>query len=108
MKIFIIFQSLKEHIDTLVEAEEQIDDEEGENNPEELVLGNKIEWKPQMDALLRYGSWLTSTRKFYCHRVIGEIPGNFVGKLLLHLANSRYNLEMYIFITKCGVSVLRK
>jgi hypothetical protein len=63
-----------------------------ENNGEILsICKDDIEWKPELDALLRYGSWVTSTRKLYIHNAEGSgMPENFVKKLLLHLANSRF------------------
>ena len=92
-EITYIFQSLNGYIDTLVEAEEENEDYE-ENAPGELIICNEIEWKPEMDALLRYGGWLTSTRKLLIDS-IGGVPENFLEKSLLHLANSRYHLKVY-------------
>ena len=74
-----------------LDSNEEEDDNDEENDREELVIRNEIEWKPELDALLRFGNWLTSTRKFrmneYCD-IVG-MPKNFAEELLLHLANSR-------------------
>ena len=71
------------------------------NNRErlEIYTNTIIEWKPQFDALLRYGGWLTPKRELYMfyYSSIAGIPKNFVEELLLHLANSRYDNNLFIF-----------
>jgi hypothetical protein len=56
-----------------------------------LVSNDNVEWTPKLDALLRYGTWLTSARQLRIGggSIVG-IPGNFMEELLLHLANSRF------------------
>jgi hypothetical protein len=61
-----------------------------ENN--RMWINNDIEWKPEFEALLRYGHWMTSIRPFEMdsgHFTVIGIPENFIGELLLHMANSR-------------------
>ena len=58
------------------------------NDREKLWINKEIEWKPELDALFRYGSWLTSTREFKMDED-SDIVGIRVEELLLHLANSR-------------------
>jgi hypothetical protein len=67
----------------------------GEDNEEDrggVMIYKDIEWKPELNSLIRYGAWLTSRRWFVMKigRNIVGMPENFVEKLLLHLANSRY------------------
>jgi hypothetical protein len=64
---------------------------------EELRNNVDIQWTPQFDAFLRYGSWLTQIRGFNLggnldihHDRILKVQENFVKELLLHLGNSRY------------------
>jgi len=81
------FQSLNGYIDTLVNKKW-----DNNNNREELTIRKQIEWKPELNTLLRYGSWLTSTRRFLMdeYESISEMSKNFVEELLLHLTNSRF------------------
>lgn len=70
----VFFQSLNEYVDSLKkddkddddedDEEENETDEEEENGQEELNIGHEIEWKPQLLALLRYGAWITSKRRY--------------------------------------------
>ena len=83
LKFSIIFQSLKEYIDSLVNGEGNRNNQEGMNAKRE------IEWKPQLDALLRYGTWMTQMKRMHIPGTITGIPKNFIGDLLLNLANSR-------------------
>jgi hypothetical protein len=75
---------------------------ERDNNREELIIHKNIEWKPELGALLRFGNWLTQTRKFLMpeyQNSISGMPKNFAEELLLHLANSRYiNWTIFCFI----------
>ena len=78
------FQSLNEYLGTLANHE-----------------GLNVEWKPQMDALVRYGRWITSNWKLWIGRRIGRIvriPENFVEELLMHLANSLYAQSYFLIL----------
>ena len=66
------------------------EDEKMEIVRQKLEFYEDIGWKPQLDALFRYGAWLTSTRQFLMDADLSGMPKNFVEDLLLHLANSRY------------------
>jgi hypothetical protein len=72
----------------------------GQNNQAKLMIYKEIEWKPELDALFRYGSWLTPTREFrmagWNRNIVVGVPKNFVEELILDLANSRY-INNFIF-----------
>jgi hypothetical protein len=61
------------------------------NGNEMRIIGNNVEWKPQLNAMLRYGGWMTTIQEFWVngHGSIVGMPKNFVEELLFHLTNSR-------------------
>ena len=80
-----------------MDSDEENDDEwiEEEFEREELWVSKNIEWKPELDALFRYGGWLTPKRQFTMDddcTIVG-MPENFMEEWILHLMNSRYNFE---------------
>jgi len=79
--------------------EENEDDDDKDHEGIWINNDNDIEWKPEFDALFRYGAWLTKRRHFFMRtfsNIIGS-PKNFVGELLLHLANS----QLVIILENC-------
>jgi hypothetical protein len=83
---------LNEYIEKLATDENEMarnEEEEIENDEEVLKICKEIEWKPQLDALFRYGACITTTKEFVMEKTISGVPKNFAGELFLHLANSR-------------------
>jgi hypothetical protein len=85
----IIFQSLKKYANKLANGKKEIDEEELYIRNHQNI-SSYVEWQPQLDALLRYGSWMTPKRRlhFGFGKIVGN-PENFVQELLIHLANTR-------------------
>jgi hypothetical protein len=83
-------------------GKEEDEDEFEEYGRVSLDIYKNVEWKPELDALFRYGSWLTSRRWFSImhpmYKIVG-LPRNFTEELLLHLANLRL-IILHLFLSK--------